>query len=73
MLNDLSVTVRLKQKLWFKLLFKLVMFLHTIRILKDEHVLNIVNYALSVGAFKTKTDNGKWTNLKIDKKFEFAD
>lgn len=73
MSRNLTVKMNVKQRLWFKLMFKLLMFLHSIRILKDEYVLSTVNYALSVGAFKYKMDNGKWRNLKMDQKFEFAD
>lgn len=73
MSNSLTVTLKIKRKLWFKLLFKFVLFLHFIYLIKDDHVLKIVNSSLTIGAFKQKVDNGKWKNLKIDQKFEFAD
>lgn len=70
---ELTVTMTIKQKLWFTILFKVMMFLYEVRLVKDEHVLNVVNHALSVGAFKTKVGNNKWKNLKINQKFEFTD
>jgi len=65
MLGKISVNIKVKQTLWSKILFKLLVYLIRFKVVSVERLAPVVNLSLQKGAFKFKVNNSKWKPLEM--------
>jgi len=65
MSGKLTVYIQVKQVLWYKLLFNILLTLGKMRLLSFGKVVKILNFVLPYGAFKYRVDKGKWNKLDM--------
>lgn len=64
----MSDEVQVKQMVWSKMLFKIVLFLYELGLISAEKSLSVINKSLKYSSFKYRINKGPWLTVDTSEK-----
>lgn len=59
----MKVEVQVKQMIWSKILFKIVLFIYGLGLISVEKSLSVINKSLKYSSFKYRVKKGPWLTV----------